>query len=69
MGNICPPNKNSSHTNGGRSTGYIANESGGGIKVGGLGINSALDNSYPIVNMGNGTVGYNNQPQHDIMGK
>jgi len=65
MGNICPPNKNSSHTNGGRSTGYIANEPGG-IKVG-----SAQDNqnSYPIVNIANGNVGYNNHPQHDIIGE
>ncbi len=69
MGNICPPNKNSAHTNGGRSTGYISGDQGRGIRVGGNGVNNAIDNSYPIVNVGNGTVGYQNHHQPEIMGK
>ena len=67
MGNICPPNKNSpvAHQSaGGRGAAYIANESGG-VKAVGIGGNGAgpSDNnnaSYPIRNMANGSVGFDN---------
>lgn len=62
MGNICPPNKNSHGNHGSRSTAYINNESGG-VKVGGTGGSAVLEgqnSSYPIVNIGNGNVGYGN---------
>lgn len=72
MGNICPPNKNNSHnSNGGRSAGYISNEPVG-VKVAGAVGNGHLDSnqnsSYPIVNIGNGNVGYGNQ-HSDMMGE